>query len=349
MDLAGFVSARQDEIVKKWAERVHGTLHPAVLPRLELVDHVPTFLAEIVEALQRHEGPETSETAARHGVQRFALGFSLGAVVREYGALRDCIVEEAAAAGVVITTAARETLLECTFTGIAEAVTEYQKQRDAELQRQMNEHFAFVAHELRNPLNAALTATTLLKDRGELDVRLVAFALRGLGRMHDLIDRTLRIARIGAVVEARLEPTTMRALLEAAKADASPEADTKRVDLRLHATNDDHVSVDVRLLHSALTNLVRNAVKFTPPGGHVDIRGSVAERRAKIEVEDGCGGWPEGRIEKAFAPFVQVGDDRSGFGLGLAIAKQAVDAHGGAIGVRNLPGKGCVVFLDVPA
>jgi signal transduction histidine kinase len=106
--------------------------------------------------------------------------------------------------------------------------------------------------------------------------------------------------------------------------------------------------VDPRLVSSALTNLVRNAVKFTHQGGTVEIRARVAEERVSIEVEDGCGGLPPGFVERAFAPFAQMGADRTGFGLGLAIAKQAADAHGGSIRVQNLPGKGCIFVLELP-
>jgi signal transduction histidine kinase len=58
---------------------------------------------------------------------------------------------------------------------------------------------------------------------------------------------------------------------------------------------------------------------------------------------------PEGKVQKLFDPFVQTGLDRSGFGLGLAIAKQATQAHGGELRVHDLPEKGCVFVLDLPA
>ncbi len=68
-----------------------------------------------------------------------------------------------------------------------------------------------------------------------------------------------------------------------------------------------------------------------------------------IEIEDCCGGLAPGQVEKAFAPFARLDARESGFGLGLAIAKQAVDAHGGSIRVQNLSGKGCIFVLELPA
>jgi signal transduction histidine kinase len=349
MNLAELVSSRHGQILARWSEKVSGTLHPAAMPRRELVDHLPVFLGEVAEALRLRESPDESRTAAQHGVQRLGLGFSLESVVREYGALREAIVEEAATAGVAMDTRERETVFECIVTGIADAVSEYQRQRDAELQRQMSEHFAFIAHELRNPLGTALTALAMLRDREKItDERLARYLERSLTRMHDLIDRTLRIAQTGSGIELRRERIGFRALLDEARTAAGADAEAKQVELTLHVESDQEISVDARLVHSALTNVVRNAIKFTHPGSRVEIRGTVSATRATVEVEDRCGGWRDGAIERAFAPFVQVGADRSGFGLGLAIAKQAADAHGGAIRVQNLPGKGCIMVLELP-
>src|SRR5262249_28105690 len=106
--------------------------------------------------------------------------------------------------------------------------------------------------------------------------------------------------------------------------------------------------VDARLVRSALTNLVHNAVKFSHPGTSVEVRTRIENDRVVIEVEDRCGGLPPGTVEKAFVPYAQMGKDRSGFGLGLAIAKEASDAHGGTIRIQDLPGKGCVFALELP-
>jgi signal transduction histidine kinase len=125
-------------------------------------------------------------------------------------------------------------------------------------------------------------------------------------------------------------------------------AEERRVSLAFHVENDVTILVDARLVRSALSNLVRNAVKFSHEGGSVEVRARGGEEHVVIEVEDSCGGLPSGAVERLFAPFAQLGTDRSGFGLGLAIAKQAADAHGGVIRAQDLPGVGCIFALELP-
>jgi signal transduction histidine kinase len=129
---------------------------------------------------------------------------------------------------------------------------------------------------------------------------------------------------------------------------AAASAEERHVALSFQVVTDTTIHVDQRLVRSALTNLVRNAVKFSHQGGAVEVRAKGGPDRVVIEVEDSCGGLPPGAVQLAFAPFAQLSVDRSGFGLGLAIAKQAAEAHEGAIRVQDLPGKGCIFALELP-
>jgi len=337
--------------MQRWVERVRGTLHPESMPRLELMDHLPLFLDEIVAALADGASPETSATAAEHGLQRLGLGFSLDSVVREYGALCDCIFAAAQDAGLTVDYRESQVVFDCVITGIANAVSEYARQRDAEIQRQSTEHFAFIAHELRNPLSSAMLGFTLLKEQQLLRVneRTVAVVERGLGRMHDLIEHSLQGARLGSGIELHRERIEVRTLLDEIEVGSSGEASARNIRIEVVSEGDAEIDADGRLIRSALSNLVRNAVKFSHEGAVVSVRTRVAGGHATFEVEDGCGGLADGVVEAAFAPFAQFGGrDQSGFGLGLAIARQAADAHGGSLRIQNLPGKGCIFILDVP-
>jgi signal transduction histidine kinase len=110
------------------------------------------------------------------------------------------------------------------------------------------------------------------------------------------------------------------------------------------------IEVVRQLIAAALANLLQNAFKFSRPGGHVVVRTdtATAEGRVRIEVEDECGGLPPGRAEDLFRPFEQRGRDRSGLGLGLAIARESVETNGGLISARNVEGKGCIFTIDLP-
>lgn len=351
------LATKRDEVMRCWKASVQGTITPEAMHPMELIDHLPTFVGEIVSALRDDAGlpapgplPEASATAAEHGEQRLRLGFSLDQVVREYGALRNAIVATARDSGAQISFRELEVVADATITGIARAVTEYTQQRDAELLRHANEHFAFIAHEIRNPLSTAMTALAVMKQKGEIpsEGRAVRALERALRSTSELIDQTLKIARVSAGIELRRQPTTLKALFDEVEGAAVSDAEAKNIELRQVIESDATIEIDVRLMQSALGNLVRNAVKYSAPGGHVVVRGSIANGRTTIEVEDACGGLPPGKVEEAFAPFVRLDDKQSGFGLGLAIAKQAVDAHGGSIRVQNLPGKGCIFVLELP-
>jgi signal transduction histidine kinase len=360
MDVHDVLATKSDEVMLRWKANVRGTIAPESIGPAELENHLPAFLDEITTALREAAGlptkgqvPEDSSTAAGHGEQRLRLGFSLDAVVREYGALRDAIVSTARDAGVQVTFGELDVLSAAIISGIAQAVTEYTRQRDAELMRLANEHFAFVAHELRNPLSSATLALELLKKKGLMPAegRSARALERGLKHASELVEHTLKLARVASGIELRRQPTTLEALLEEAENGATSEAEARDIEVRLKMDEgmQQSIHVDRRLISSALGNLLRNAVKYTHAGGTVEVRGAVANGGVTIEIEDACGGLPPGKVEEAFAPFVRLDDRQSGFGLGLAIAKQAIDAHGGRIRVQNLPDKGCIFVLEFPA
>ena len=339
----------------RWKELVRGTLAPHAMPMVELVDHLPQFVEEVIATLRASKhgsamAPATDErsTAAEHGTQRLRLGFSLGSVVREYGALRNALVATAVDAGLEPTLGELQLIFDCMVTGIAHAVSEYTFQRDAELRRQANEHFAFIAHELRTPLASAAMALHQIKAAGALPTTRPATILeRGISRTTELVDQTLQTARVASGIELRRQHTTLHALLGDAELGAWPEAHAKGIELVVTVANDEAIDVDIRLIGSAIGNLLRNAVRYSS-GGTVELRGKLDNGRAVIEVEDCCGGLDPSKVETLFTPFVRLDQSQTGFGLGLAIVKQAVDAHGGAIRVQNLPRKGCVFVLEIP-
>jgi signal transduction histidine kinase len=106
------------------------------------------------------------------------------------------------------------------------------------------------------------------------------------------------------------------ALLREIARDVQAEADEQAITVTVRSESI-VLEADPRLLGSAISNLVRNALKFSRRGATVSVRAWRHEARVLIEVEDQCGGLPAGKTEELFSPFVQKGVDRSGFGIDL--------------------------------
>src|SRR5687767_7881461 len=126
MALHEMLAVNRHDVILRWKGQVQGTLAPAAMPALQLVDHIPQFVDEIAARLRADAdvlslGPpaEEGKTAAGHGAQRLRLGFSLDSVVREYGVLTEAIVASARAAGVQMTVREFQVLFNAIVAGIA--------------------------------------------------------------------------------------------------------------------------------------------------------------------------------------------------------------------------------------
>jgi signal transduction histidine kinase len=355
--LFGVLKARRELLLSCWDAKIRASMNApqttadAPLTTAELLDRMPAFVDEIIDALvpDAVPQPEPSCNAGEHGAQRLGLHFDVAEVVKEYGLLHECIIEVARDAHVDIVLRDQEVIARWLNSGIADALAQYVKRRDQERDRQASEHLGFIAHELRNPLSVARAALQRLRGRelaaGGGTVELLA---RGLRRAGDMIDKTLSHASLNLGVDPNRERIALPDLFHDIQLDAAVDAQARDIQLSVAAPRGAMVSADPRLLRSAVFNLVQNALKFSSAGSAVSVTAQAAPERVTIEVADSCGGLPPGKIDDLFAPLVQRGEDRSGFGLGLAIARQAVEAHGGSIQVQNVPGSGCVFRVELP-
>jgi signal transduction histidine kinase len=352
--LYGLLKARRQNLIDRWLEKINAAFVDSSdqLSRAALLDRIPLFVDELIAALYPDVAPlpANSANAEEHGVQRYGLGFNMSEVVREYGALQSSIIDLACEAGIGITLAEQEVLGRWLNAGIANAISQYVSQRDVEFQRQASEHLGFIAHEVRNPLSAVQMAFDRLRLR-ELaqPSRTVAILERNLHRTLSVVDSVLTHASLRLGVTARPETVNVRHLLEEIAFDIGIAAQEKGVTMELEGRPELVIQADTRLLRSAISNLVQNAVKFTNPHSRIVLRARQDDHRVLIDVADGCGGLPSGKADELFDPLVQRGDDRTGFGMGLAIALQAAQAHGGTVKVHDVPGTGCVFTVDLPA
>jgi signal transduction histidine kinase len=354
--LTQLLAERRAEILERWTQRIRREHAEKELSRGELWDHLPLFFDQVLAALGADEdsttgtpGGEVNSPSAAHGTQRLRVGFDLAEVVREYEILTECILDEVEAVGCSISTRAFRRVQALLNVGRAEAVTAYIDRRDADVAREHAQHIAFVAHELRSPLTTAFMAVSVLrKNARSEDDHALSLLGRNLTALRELIDQVLLADRLAGEIQLTRERLDLRSVLEEVVADSQLAAERNQVSIGLELPETLPFSGDRRLLRSAISNLIGNAVKFTHESGAITVRATRGQGRITIEVEDGCGGLPEGDAAELFEPFVQRGENRTGFGLGLAIVKQALEAHDGSAYVRNLPGHGCIFTLELP-
>jgi signal transduction histidine kinase len=318
------------------------------MPFVELMDHMPAFVDELIEKAAAPDEPVSSEPAEQHGVQRLRLGFNIGEVIREYGLLHECISELTNGAGHALNAAEQVLIARTLNQGMADAASQYVSQRDAEVARQASEHMGFIAHEVRNGLSTSMMAYETLRRSGATAGPVVDRLGRSLRTVSEVVDNALTQSWLRMGVVPRSQSLQIGPFLEELARDLGAGARDRTVELELDLPPGQVIAADPRLLRSAVSNLLTNAIKFSPPGSTVTVRASSPLGRLIVEVADRCGGLPPGKAEELFSPLVQRHEDRTGFGLGLAIVLQAAQAHGGTARVRDVPGVGCVFTLDIP-
>ncbi len=215
--------------------------------------------------------------------------------------------------------------------------------------RERDDMIGIVSHDLRNPVNAVkmLTGAILGTERSTplpLDVIEYSTIIRQASeQMDSLIRDLLDVTRIEAGrLNVELIPTNVTELLQDAIGTLSPVATGKSIELRLSAGNAlPRVLADRERIRQALSNLIGNSVKFSPPGTVIDLRAEETDHEIVVSVSDRGPGMNEEQLSHAFDRFWQSRrTDREGAGLGLAIARGIVEAHGGKIWAESKVGKG---------
>ena len=352
--LHAFIAVHQEAIVARTRDRVRGRPWPSVSAQ-EIEHGVPLFLTQLSATL-RQEATATpfssdaiGSTAMRHGAELLAAGFNVAQVVHDYGDICQAITEIAIEQDAPITVEEFHTLNRCLDTAIAEAVGEHTRLTAQRRSEEEVERLGQAAHELRDLLNGALLAFHTLK-RGTVAINGNTGAVlgRSLTSLRDLVDRTLSEVRL-ATGKQRCERLSVTTFVDEIAATGVLHSEYRGIRFTVVPVDPAlAVDGDPQLLTSAVMNLLHNAFKNTPAGGTVILRAHARGERLLVEIQDECGGIPESKGD-LFQPFGERrGADRSGLGLGLSIARQAVRAHSGDIHIRNRPGVGCVFTIDVP-
>ena len=214
-----------------------------------------------------------------------------------------------------------------------------------------------ISHELRSPLARLNVALGLARQQAGEDQAVLDRIEREAERLNALIGQLLMLAWLesGTAAPAR-KPVDLADIVREVAEDAAFEAKSRGREVEVAETCDAVVLGDPELLHSAVENVVRNAVRHTREGTAVAVGmrrdAHVAPPRIRIWVRDHGGGVPDAALPYIFQPFYRVGDARDrgtgGVGLGLTIVHRTIQLHGGTVSAVNAPGGGLLVELGLP-
>lgn len=368
-----FLSNNADDLIRRCIDKVNK--RPQRNASVEqLRTGIPMFLEQLTKTLQADErlgaaaamqisgasgGDENDDskmgaTAAAHGAELLALDYTVDQVVHDYGDLCQAITDLAVERDAPFSANEFRTLNRCLDNAIASAVTEFSFQRDCAMSdrhaSETNQRLGFLMHELRNSLSVATMAVAAM-EAGQLSISGATGALlkRGHAAMQRLINLSLEDVRSENTAAQSKEVFSLARFIHEARAAAQLDADTRGSAL-IVADVDELLGIqgDRDLLLAALANLLNNALKFTCAHTAVSLTAYAEGQRILIVVRDHCGGLPAGNAEKMFSPFTQRGDDRSGLGLGLSIARQSIQRSGGQLSVEDFPGVGCAFTMSLP-
>jgi signal transduction histidine kinase len=240
----------------------------------------------------------------------------------------------------------------------AQMVEQLQKAYDEldQLDKLKSDFISIASHELRTPLSVILGYATFLKEdaRGEVSAHASA-VLNSALRMRNLIEdmTNLRYLKLGET-ELSKEHLPLAAIFQAAQGDVEDMAEAKNHVLEVRMPDMGAVVVVDRIRFGmAITNLLYNAIKFTPSGGRITLHHERKPNAIWIIVKDTGVGIPQDQLERIFEEFHQVEDHMTrrhgGMGLGLSIARALVEAHGGRLWAESDgPGQGSTFYISLP-
>lgn len=209
-----------------------------------------------------------------------------------------------------------------------------------------------VSHELRAPLARLHAAIGLARQEPDTAYTNLDRIEREARRLDELVGEVLTLSRLEAgVTHTTKEELNLGELLQFVMEDARFEAVSKDVKVNYSSNHEMPIKADAELIHRALENILRNAVKHTPPGSSIQVDTDYAldNRQVRISISDQGPGVADDQLTSIFEPFFRSGiNSQNSFGLGLAIARRAIEVHGGSIVARNMPEGGLQIEMVLP-
>lgn len=353
-ELADFLRGDKDALVAAWAAEVKRLPRESELSQPVLLDHIPVLIDELVHDLELLAATGGTANVSRiHGEQRQTVGLSIRHIVEEYKLLRTCIIDHAESAGWIIAGESGRLLNKLIDEAIKTSIAAYVEHRDSEERNRREEYVSFIVHDLRSPLTAVYYAMLLLEKRlakiraEEQDLSIPAAVKRNLEHMQALIIKLLQAEqniKMGSELEVERSTVHLQAAVRTAIEALSPSARRNETAVVNDVPDDLVVSADPELLQRAVQNLLSNAIDYAPKGT-VTIGASADDGNVECWVTDDGEGIADEEISKVFDKFHTSRPGGGGMGLGLAVVKQIVEAHGGTVELESRLGQGTTVRL----
>ena len=303
----------------------------------------------MARAAGKPEEEKVANSAGLHGLEMLRLGYTLSHVVHAYGAMCQAITELATKKEVPISTTSFHDLNQCLDIAIAGSVTTYQNLRNTQEKSREVEQLGALAHEMRNALSTATISVQLARS-GTVGLSGSTGQVldRSLKRMGELIDQSLTKVRLRMDPDVHAESGHLLLIVDQILVTAGVEARSRDQKIEVKIDPALVIEADQQAFHSALSNIIQNAIKFTRDGGKIHVRGKEEGKHVVIEIQDECGGLNAKAAGALFKAFEQHHENRSGLGLGLTIARRAIEFNHGTLEAHSISGKGCVFTITLP-
>jgi two-component system, OmpR family, phosphate regulon sensor histidine kinase PhoR len=360
--LAALLRKESDALMADWRSEIRQLEVAKHLDIPTLNDHVPDLIEELACELEACSDETVIEglkdNPAIHGLDRLELGFDVEEVVGEYNALRGVILNLIEAHDLQVKGLMNHTINRVIDKSIGLAVKTYATQKALEVQQRREEHLSFVAHDLRAPLSTISIAAQLLENRlpngasDEPTANLLATLGRNVTRLNELIVKVIQEENnlnADPNERARRRDVELKPLVDGLMRDLDPMAVSSDAKLFNQIPAEIIVFADPNLLTLVFQNLISNAISYTPHGNIiVGARQDPEANAVECWVSDNGAGIPSGRTQKVFEKLVTDPDRNAGMGLGLAIVRQFVEAHGGNVSVDSVVGVGSTFRFNLP-
>lgn len=351
----------QEEIIAEWRVQAGELLRDLDLDKPTITDHLPDVIAEIIGDLAMSRQGTLSVEHARgsppvHGVQRFHDGLDLGEVVAEYNLLRVAFITIAERHDLYLVGETARIINHRIDEAVRLAVMAFAAQQALIRKEQEDEHLAFIAHDLRTPLNAvSLLVSTLRENLPAKAIEsaedLFEIIARNLARVDELITRVLdtkiQTTATGSSFRPEFRTFELWPLVQRLILDLRAVSSTHDIEVVNEIPHLLTVHADAGLISQVFQNLLGNAFKYAARGTIVVSARDNGESVSCV-VHDNGAGIPLEMLAKVFEK-TATDPEKEGTGLGLAIVKQIVEAHGGTVTAESTHGSGATFSFTIPA